>query len=91
MRDPERLENFEHARAALRAGEGSKAVAGVLLDSQMRKQSEHLEDVSDAPALRRQVDLRLRIEQQLISDGDASFFGARQASEAVEQRRLPRT
>ena len=61
-----------------------EAVLDVLLDCQMRKQSEALKNVSDAPFGYRKIDALSGIEQNALADGDAALVRLGQTGNAIE-------
>ena len=86
-------EKVDHPRALDQAlGRRAQAlpVGEVRLDGQMRKEQRVLEDVADAPALRRDIDPLLRIEQHGVVDADRAPRRLADAGDGVDHGRLAR-
>jgi len=84
--DPKRFQQRHHPLSAFLHGQLFDSVLDVLFDGQMRKEREVLEHISNPPFGDRQVDVRLRIEEQSRADGDPSGVRSREAGDAVEHR-----
>src|SRR5204863_9973548 len=79
---------------ALRRIEGKAAHAPAVIevggDAEMREQAPLLEDVTDAPSMRRHVDAALRIEQRGFVEDDVSAVRRDQSGDHAGERGLAR-
>ncbi len=66
----------------------SESVRDVLARGEMRKERGRLEEVAKTAILWPDVSVQCGIEERLVCDGDAAFFGDDEARDAIEQRRF---
>src|SRR5580692_2909620 len=79
------------ARAAIVCRDVSQAIGDIFFDGEMRKEGEALKNVRDSAILRwKRNAFGAAIEQYVVAKTDSTFVGGGEASDAVEQRRLPR-
>ena len=63
-----------------------EAVGDVLLNGQVRKKREVLEDVGDVPFSRGEIDAAIGVQQDFSADGNLSCVRMNQSGDAIEQR-----
>src|SRR5205823_9136880 len=86
--EAEALDDLGAPAQALRARPATKAEGHVGGDGEVREERIALEDVPDAPGLRRQVHARGAVEEDAVIHDDAAGVGPEQPREALEGQRL---
>jgi hypothetical protein len=70
-------------------GQLIQSIRNVFFHAHVRKQRRRLKQVAHLALLRRQLDARFCIEQNIFAQRNSSFLRTHQARDAIQQRRLP--
>src|SRR5579863_1813883 len=91
MADAEQLDDGLETEAGFARGCPTPAIEQIAAYVEMGEQAPFLEHAADAPALRREVDARRRVEKQMSGKAYAAGIGPDQARQNIYQRRLAGT